>query len=304
MIMTTNQIKQRKQIINSGQTLKLSPKSKGDAKHRSSLRVQVDVSKDGSKRISNLTVQNDNERDSLTLSKMQSHDPRYVKSRDSDSTPVPRKSLTQGPLLLTNVDEEEEDPGIKKRLTRLFFPVKKAKLEQRTKSDRSLLTDKSKATSMQVDPSADVMYQQAAGDSISIIADKSPFPLESVLDQAESELGIDEEIERSKEEAVSSKHGSFKKLPTGFQSMQTSTFDDKESVVQDETSDSTEMDQNWDESKIRRKNQDLNDQLKKKFIIHPNNRGKQFWDSIATVALIATCFITPLQLALFSHHKE
>ena len=112
MIMTTNQIKQRKQIINSGQTLKLSPKSKADVKHRSSLRVQVDVSKDGGKRISNLTVQNDNERDSLTLSKVKSHDPRFVKARDSDSSPVPRKSLTQGALGMSHVEEEKEELGI------------------------------------------------------------------------------------------------------------------------------------------------------------------------------------------------
>ena len=104
------------------------------------------------------------------------------------------------------------------------------------------------------------MYQQAPGDSFSMMAEKSPFPLESVLEQAESEVGIDEQSELPKEDqAVSSKHGSFKRLPTGFQSMQTSTFDDKTSIMQDETSSSSDMDHNWDESKLRRKNQDLND---------------------------------------------
>ena len=104
------------------------------------------------------------------------------------------------------------------------------------------------------------MYQAAPGDSFSIMAEKSPFPLESVLERVESEVGIDEQIDPPKEDqAVSSKHGSFKRLPTGFQSMQTSTFDDKTSIMQDETSSSSDMDHNWDESKLRRKNQDLND---------------------------------------------
>ena len=148
---------------------------------------------------------------------------------------------------------EEKDLGIKKRLTKLFFPVKKAKLEQRTTSERSLLTDKSK--SMSANPSADVMYQAAPGDSFSMMAEKSPYPLDSVLDKAESEVGIGEQPELPKEDqAVSSKHESLMKLPTGFQSMQTSTFDDKSSLMQDETSSSSDMDQNWDESKIRRRN--------------------------------------------------
>ena len=114
-------------------------------KHRSSVRLQVDVNKDENKRLSNLTVQNNNERDSLTINKTQSHDPRFIKSRDSESSVTkPRKSLTQGALGLAHV-EEEENVGIKKRLTKLFFPVKKAKLEERSKSDRSLITDKSKS---------------------------------------------------------------------------------------------------------------------------------------------------------------
>ena len=107
--------------------------------------MQVDVNKDENKRLSNLTVQNNNERDSLTINKTQSHDPRFIKSRDSESSATkPRKSLTQGALGLAHV-EEEENVGIKKRLTKLFFPVKKAKLEERSKSDRSLITDKSKS---------------------------------------------------------------------------------------------------------------------------------------------------------------
>ena len=53
---------------------------------------------------------------------------------------------------------------------------------------------------MSANQSADVMYQAAPSDSFSMMAEKSPFPLDSVLEKAESEVGIGEQPELPKEE--------------------------------------------------------------------------------------------------------
>ena len=55
-------------------------------------------------------------------------------------------------------------------------------------------------------------------------------------------------------------------------------------------------------SNYKKKHDGLRDSLRCKWmIINPYNRYKQLWDVFATIALITTCIITPVDLAFFTH---
>ena len=82
---------------------------------------------------------------------------------------------------------------------------------------------------------------------------------------------------------------------------------DKEEVKNNDTSSEKDSDSGKQllskSEQLEKKKNDIDAAMSRVFLFHPNGKYKQIWDMFATVALIATCFITPYQLAFYSHFQ-
>ena len=69
-------------------------------------------------------------------------------------------------------------------------------------------------------------------------------------------------------------------------------------VETDSTSDHEDL------NDIKNAKQDIEAELRKKWIINPYCKPKQAWDFLATVALVLTCLLTPYLLAFYTHSRK